>query len=96
MYLSATISILALISLLPWLGAAFVSIFLFDAPDSVSKPFILLAFLSIWWHPAAVIIGSIIIFRNKARKAKRYVIGIGVTLAPTVLASIAFTFLWAR
>ena len=82
---SSIISVLALISLLPAVGVLMMSPMLFDAPGSESNILVWMLFFSVLAHPIAVISGAMIIFKNKVRNMRRYMVGVGVTLAPLTL-----------
>ena len=58
---------------------------LFDAPGSERIVLLWVLFFSILTHPIAVISGAMIIFKNKVRNMRRYMVGVGVTLAPLTL-----------
>lgn len=82
---SSIISVLALISLLPAAGVLMMSPMLFDAPGSERIVLLWVLFFSVLTHPIAVISGAMIIFKNKVRNMQRYLIGVGITLAPLAL-----------
>ena len=58
---------------------------MFDAPGSERNVLLWLFFFSILAHPIAVITGAKIIFKNKLRDKRRYMVGVGVTLTPLTL-----------
>lgn len=58
---------------------------MFDAPGSERNVLLWLFFFSILAHPIAVISGAKIIFKNKLRDKRRYMVGVGVTLTPLTL-----------
>jgi hypothetical protein len=82
---SSIISVLALISLLPAAGVLMMSPMMFDAPGSERNVLLWLFFFSILAHPIAVISGAKIIFKNKLRDKRLYMVGVGVTLTPLTL-----------
>jgi hypothetical protein len=90
---SSIISVLALISLLPAAGVLMMSPMMFDAPGSERNVLLWLFFFSILAHPIAVISGAKIIFKNKVRNMRRYIVGVGVTLAPLTLIVILYFLL---
>jgi hypothetical protein len=82
---SSIISVLAIISLIPGLGILMMSPMVFDAPGSERNVVAWMLVFSVLAHPFAVIRGAMLIFNNKARDIRRYVVGIGITLAPLAL-----------
>jgi len=56
------------LSLVPWLGAVFISFFLFDAPDAADKPLLGVAALAIWSYPLFAFTGIAcgLFFRKRA------------------------------
>jgi hypothetical protein len=56
------------LSLVPWLGAVFVSFFLFDAPDARDNPLITAAATAIWSYPLFALAGIVsgLYFRKRA------------------------------
>lgn len=86
---SSIILVLALISLLPAAGELMMSPMLFDAPGSERNVLVWLLFFSVLAHPIAVTSGAMIIFKNKVRNMRHYMVG--VTLAPLALTFILYS-----
>ena len=87
---SSIISVLALISILPGVGLLMMSPMLFDAPGSERNILVWMLFFGVLAHPIAVISGAILIFNNKVRNAQRYIVGVVITLAPTLFVVVLF------
>ncbi|MEQ6289221.1 hypothetical protein ACFPAG_01140 [Vogesella sp. GCM10023246] len=88
--LSVAVSLLAIISLLPWLFVALFSIMLFDSPRSTGSFITWMLFYSIWAYPGGVLFGAKYIFGNKAQNAQQYFIGIGLTILPAIISVCLF------
>lgn len=81
---------MALISIVPGLGVLLMSPMLFDAPGSERNVLVWMLLFTILAHPVAVINGAMIIFSNKVRNMQRYIVGVGITLAPLAFVFILF------
>lgn len=86
--------VLVALSLVPWLGAVFVSFFLFDAPDAADNALIGIAASAIWLYPlfalAGIVCGFVFRKRNPSRAVMLALSIPGVAaLAAVVLVAVA-------
>jgi len=82
------------LSLIPWLGAVFISFFLFDAPDAADKPLLAAAALAIWSYPLFAFAGIACgLFLRKRAPQRALLLSMGIpgvaALVATVLVLVA-------
>ncbi|WP_028109141.1 hypothetical protein, partial [Ferrimonas futtsuensis] len=65
----ALVNVLAVTGLLAWPVGMYATIFMFDAPGSMSNPITILLALSTIFYPAPVIIGNMAFWANKANNS---------------------------